>query len=93
MIRGLRSSLAWMCVVQTLGRNLKSRLCSTSTSTLALENHDLDSLAYFIGTRKHLVLLTGAGISTASGIPDYRSPTGSYSRGHKPIVHQVCVHH
>ncbi len=31
--------------------------------------------------------LTGAGLSTDSGIPDYRGPRGSYSRGHKPMTH------
>ena len=34
-----------------------------------------------------VIALTGAGISTESGIPDYRSPAGSYARGHKPITH------
>jgi len=33
------------------------------------------------------VALTGAGLSTDSGIPDYRGPRGSYSRGHKPMTH------
>ncbi|GAA0162553.1 histone modifying enzyme [Lithospermum erythrorhizon] len=37
---------------------------------------------------KKLVVLTGAGISTESGIPDYRSPNGAYSTGFKPITHQ-----
>ena len=34
-----------------------------------------------------VVVVTGAGLSTESGIPDYRSPNGSYSRGQKPITH------
>eukprot|EP00612_Vaucheria_litorea_P003152 CAMPEP_0171464778 /NCGR_PEP_ID=MMETSP0945-20130129/7996_1 /TAXON_ID=109269 /ORGANISM="Vaucheria litorea, Strain CCMP2940" /LENGTH=326 /DNA_ID=CAMNT_0011992005 /DNA_START=54 /DNA_END=1031 /DNA_ORIENTATION=- len=38
-------------------------------------------------TGKGISVLTGAGISTASGIPDYRGPNGSYSRGHKPMTH------
>lgn len=37
---------------------------------------------------KRVVVLTGAGLSTESGIPDYRSPHGSYSKGHKPVTHQ-----
>eukprot|EP01061_Rhynchopus_euleeides_P021238 TRINITY_DN3462_c0_g2_i1.p1 TRINITY_DN3462_c0_g2~~TRINITY_DN3462_c0_g2_i1.p1 ORF type:complete len:300 (+),score=86.78 TRINITY_DN3462_c0_g2_i1:132-1031(+) len=32
--------------------------------------------------------VTGAGCSTESGIPDYRSPGGSYSVGYKPMTHQ-----
>lgn len=34
-----------------------------------------------------VVALTGAGVSTDSGIPDYRGPQGSYSWGHKPMTH------
>ena len=36
----------------------------------------------------NVVVITGAGLSTESGVPDYRSPKGSYSKGHKPMLHQ-----
>lgn len=33
---------------------------------------------------QHVVFLTGAGVSTASGIPDYRSKTGLYHQQANP---------
>lgn len=38
--------------------------------------------------KKSCIVVTGAGISTESGIPDYRSPSGAYSTGFKPMTHQ-----
>ena len=35
-----------------------------------------------------ILVVTGAGISTESMLPDYRSPKGAYSLGHKPITYQ-----
>ena len=39
---------------------------------------------------RRLVVLTGAGVSTESGIPDYRSPGGAWTR-HKPILYGSFV--
>eukprot|EP01102_Stenamoeba_stenopodia_P009985 TRINITY_DN2960_c1_g1_i2.p1 TRINITY_DN2960_c1_g1~~TRINITY_DN2960_c1_g1_i2.p1 ORF type:complete len:386 (-),score=70.34 TRINITY_DN2960_c1_g1_i2:83-1240(-) len=57
-------------------------LSSTSASPLVHHDEQKD---------KRLVVITGAGISTESGIPDYRSPKGSYSKGHKPLLYQEFV--
>eukprot|EP01101_Sappina_pedata_P013323 TRINITY_DN9590_c0_g1_i1.p1 TRINITY_DN9590_c0_g1~~TRINITY_DN9590_c0_g1_i1.p1 ORF type:complete len:301 (+),score=46.87 TRINITY_DN9590_c0_g1_i1:2-904(+) len=46
------------------------------------------SLLSFFRGKKSLTFITGAGCSTDSGLPDYRSPNGSYSKGHKPMMHQ-----
>ncbi|MCM2313836.1 MAG: NAD-dependent protein deacetylase [Thermoanaerobaculia bacterium] len=42
------------------------------------------ALARFITAAGQVVVLSGAGCSTESGIPDYRSPGGAWSR-HKPV--------
>ena len=47
-----------------------------------------EDLNRFIDTSERLLVITGAGVSTASGIPDYRGPQGSYKTGHRPISHQ-----
>ena len=44
------------------------------------------TLAEFVNGSEHLVALTGAGCSTESGIPDYRSPGGVWN-GHKPVYY------
>lgn len=41
---------------------------------------DIDDVATAIGTAEHAVALTGAGVSTASGIPDFRSEGGIWDR-------------
>jgi len=50
----------------------------------------LDRLATLIEERGNVLLLTGAGLSTESGIPDYRSPR-SLERKHKPMTYQQFV--
>lgn len=39
---------------------------------------DLAELQTDINNAQHIVFLTGAGVSTHSGIPDYRSKNGIY---------------
>jgi NAD-dependent deacetylase len=45
---------------------------------------DIERLRDMIGSARRIVAFTGAGISTESGIPDFRSPGGVWTR-YKPI--------
>lgn len=49
---------------------------------------EISQLRDFVYAKRNLVAITGAGLSTESGLPDYRSPNGSYSKGHKPVTIQ-----
>lgn len=51
---------------------------------------DVDDLARLIRDAHRVVVFTGAGISTESGIPDFRSPGGVWSKM-KPIMFQDFV--
>jgi NAD-dependent deacetylase len=51
---------------------------------------DRAALARLIADARRIVVFTGAGISTESGIPDFRSPGGVWSRM-KPIYFQEFV--
>ncbi len=49
-----------------------------------------DILRNWLGTCKRAVIFTGAGVSTESGIPDFRSPGGIWTRM-KPIMFQDFI--
>ena len=49
-----------------------------------------DLLKKLISESKNIVFFTGAGISTESGIPDFRSPGGLWTRM-KPILFQDFI--
>ena len=50
----------------------------------------MQGLLAFLNTSAHLVALTGAGISTASGIPGYRDAEGNWQRK-PPVTHQEFI--
>jgi NAD-dependent SIR2 family protein deacetylase len=56
----------------------------------AVEPDALDALAELLGDGG-AVVLSGAGLSTDSGIPDYRGATGSLRR-HTPMTYQTFLH-
>ncbi len=52
---------------------------------------DIGALLSFVERYKCLFVLTGAGCSTAAGIPDYRDAQGAWKRG-APVQHRDFVH-
>ena len=52
---------------------------STMTKQRRLEQH-IEAIARWIVECEHIVVFTGAGISTDSGIPDFRGPVGVWTR-------------
>ena len=75
----------------SLSSSSLSSSSSSSSSSISKEDEEASKIAEFITSSSNLIVITGAGISTSSGVPDYRSPNGSYSRGHKPIVHSDFI--
>nr|WP_314634326.1 NAD-dependent protein deacetylase [uncultured Janthinobacterium sp.] len=57
---------------------------SPASPHAASTHHALEQLAQFLQRHPDVLLLTGAGISTASGIPDYRDTQG-VRRGNAPV--------
>ena len=43
-------------------------------------SHSVEDLAALLSGAQHAVVLTGAGISTESGVPDFRSPGGTWTK-------------
>lgn len=56
----------------------------------AVSRAQLDALTEFVGNAETLTVLTGAGCSTASGIPDYRDADGRWKH-ERPVLFQDFV--
>ena len=54
------------------------------------EMQGVDELRRLLGESERAVVFTGAGISTESGIPDFRSPGGIWEQ-HRPILFQEFI--
>ncbi len=57
---------------------------------IASQTEAVERLAQLIEASERMVVFTGAGVSTESGIPDFRSPSGLWTRM-KPIMFQDFV--
>jgi NAD-dependent SIR2 family protein deacetylase len=53
-------------------------------------NADIDQLAAFLEMHRRVLVLTGAGCSTESGIPDYRDANGEWKHP-QPVMYQQFV--
>ena len=71
---------------QTLAR--PPGLPETAPVAEPISDLDLRALVDWVSSCRRLVVLTGAGCSTESDIPDYRGPKGAYSSGFQPMTHQ-----
>ena len=65
-------------------RTVQSSAMTQATVTAMIENPEVALLAERIEQAQRIALFTGAGISTESGIPDFRSPGGFWMK-QRPI--------
>ena len=63
---------------------------SAEIASSVLPLQALDALADFLVSNRNVTVLTGAGASTESCIPDYRGPRGAYSTGVKNTQSRCC---
>ncbi|MBF1124757.1 MAG: NAD-dependent protein deacylase, partial [Solobacterium sp.] len=56
-------------------------------------NEKIKELQDIIDHSNHIVFFTGAGVSTASGIPDFRSIDGLYNQKYQFPPEEILSHH
>lgn len=75
----------------TVGLKRPAGVPATAPATDPISNSQLAEMVDFVTGCKRLLVLTGAGCSTESNIPDYRGPKGAYSTGFQPMTHQQVL--
>ena len=58
-----------------------------------MDQEKLDLLAGWVREAKHIVFFGGAGVSTESGIPDFRSVDGLYHQHYAWPPEEILSHH
>lgn len=103
MSMSVKATRRSQCLLLTTGLKLMRRQKSTEPLTIVkpsfvpdcepVDQGDVDLLQSFIDNNRALFVMTGAGISTESGIPDYRSEgVGLYARStNRPVQYQDFV--
>ena len=61
----------------------------SNINPIPADPHDLDRVADLIRASERMSVFTGAGISTESGIPDYRGPNGVWARQAIPHIDTI----
>ena len=56
-------------------------------------NEKIQKIQEIIDNSNHIVFFTGAGVSTASGIPDFRSTDGLYNQKYQFPPEEILSHH
>lgn len=73
-----------------VSQGMQSMAGMADVSDLSGVQQDAGQLARFIANHPRLLVLTGAGVSTASGIPDYRDVKGQWKRP-QPVTYQAFM--
>lgn len=62
---------------------------SSVTSTTVVSPNQMDQIIRLVNRSERMAVFTGAGISTESGIPDYRGPNGVWARQAIPTIDTI----